>query len=440
MKLTSGFVLGAGAQALNLLGAVASRVLLWRLLGPQSYGGIALSLNIVTVISRMLSLGLVPATQHFGAKMSAARANLAFTAVSLSVIVGLVLTAGTYAMLPILTRTYLSDDAISSMALAWLASAILPILVSAVLSSLLLSWSRFAEYNIVAVVIGVGVPVLLLGANTVATPPLAAVAAHLISWLAACALSWHFVRAALRGGQWSWDLARRLLKYAMQCWPTVIVAVGTARLATLMGVVFVGPLEIGYFILAINVAEALFSMLSPVSQVLFTHVSANEGTSFGIAARALRLAVLIFSIVTLLYLAVGKPVFLFVLGGDALPAWRLSLILLAAGMMHALARIMASIAAGIGRPELNLVALGSEVGILIVAIPALAEQYGIVGLAVCSTAGATVAALIGTAQVCRIMKVTPAVLWIVTRDDVLYLGKRLQDTALALYRRLRSAR
>lgn len=426
MRLASGFLLGAASQGLNLLGAIATRILLWRLLGPQAYGGVAISLNVVTVISRVFSFGLAPATQHFGSKLDSRRASVGVTALRLGIATGVLLTLATYGCLPLL-GSYLGDEPTATLAMLWLAAGILPVVVTAILMSLLLSWGRYAHYNLVATTIGTGVPVLLVAASAFTNPTAAAIGAHLTCWAVAVALGWLFTRPATAGGHWQPDLARLMTTYGLASWPTIILAVGAARLATLLGVSYVGVLEIGYFILAVNVTEALFTIFSPTSQLLFTQVSAREAASFGVARRAARLSTPIFLGVAVLYAGLGKPVFVFALGDDAVPAWPLSLILLLAATMHALTRITASINAGLGRPHLNLIALGCEVATLLVLLPLLAPGLGATGLALASVASAAVGLVVGTVQVCSTMRVTPRGLWVPSPEDIAFLRRRLGE-------------
>jgi O-antigen/teichoic acid export membrane protein len=165
-------------------------------------------------------------------------------------------------------------------------------------------------------------------------------------------------------------------------------------------------------------------------------VSADESGWSRTASRALRLAILTFIVIGGVYALIGKPFFLLILGETARPAWTLSLMLIVVSIIHALTRITSSIAAGVGRPRLNLVALVGEIATLLVLVPFACPAYGVVGLAASSAAGALAALLIGTVQLCRIMHVSPAELWVPTLADLSYLRRHASDRSRQLLERL----
>jgi O-antigen/teichoic acid export membrane protein len=427
MSSTRGFLLGAGAQGLNLLGAMVSRVLIWRLLGVEAYGGVAFSLNLVTVISRSLSPGIAPATQYWAAKTHAHRDDVARVATTIGVVVAAVLVVGTYAAMPLLARHYFPADSRVAPTFAWLALGIFPVVVTSVLASLLLAWTRFGAYNLVALVTGIFVPVIMLLATLVVPPVTAVVAAHLVCWFAAAALALVFTAGPVHAGRWNGDLVRPMLKFALQSWPNIVMSVGAARLVSVVGLAFVGDVQFGFYILAVNVTEALFAMFAPIGQILFTRVSNSEAASFAVVARSMRLAVLTFTLLSVGFILAGKPVLLLVLGDSAAPAWPIALIVLGSAGAHAIMRIMTSVLAGMGRPTLNTVALGVEIAVLALCIVPLGMRFGATGLAVCGVIGAAAALLVNMVQLCRVMHVGPITLFVPSLGDVRFAMSRVGE-------------
>jgi O-antigen/teichoic acid export membrane protein len=425
MSSTRGFLLGAGAQALNLLGAMISRVLIWRLLGVEAYGGVAFSLNLVTVISRSLSPGIAPATQYWAAKPHLNRDDVARVATTIGVVVAILLVAGTYAVMPLLSRYYFPADSRVAPTFAWLALGIFPVVVTSVLASLLLAWARFGAYNLVGLVTGIFVPLLMLLATLFARPVPAVIGAHLVCWFGAAAVALYCTAGRVRAGRWDRKLVGPMFKFALQSWPNIVMSVGAARLVSVVGLAFVSDVQFGFYILAVNITEALFAMFTPIGQILFTRVSNSEAASFAVVARSLRLATLTFTLMCVGFVLVGKPVLLLVLGESAAPAWPIALVVLGSAGAHAMMRIMTSVLAGMGRPTLNTVALATEVAVLAVCIVPLGTRFGATGLAICGVIGATAAFLVNAVQVCRVMQVSPVKLFVPLAGDVRFALARV---------------
>jgi O-antigen/teichoic acid export membrane protein len=351
--------------------------------------------------------------------------DVARVATIIGVAVAAVLTVASYASLPLLSRYYFPADSSVAPTFAWLALGIFPVVVTSVLASLLLAWARFGAYNLVALVTGIFVPLLMLLATKFVPQVPAVIGAHLVCWFGAAAVAVACTALPIRSGSWDGQLARPMLKYAIQSWPNILMSVGAARLVSVVGLAFVGDIQFGFYILAVNITEALFAMFTPVSQILFTRVSNSEAASFAVVARSLRLATLTFSLMCLGFVLVGKPVLLLVLGESAAPAWPIALIVLGSAGAHGMMRIMISVLAGMGRPTLNTVVLGTEVAVLAICIIPLGNAYGTTGLAVCGVIGATAALLVSASQVCRILRVGPGILFFPRTSDVQFAIARV---------------
>jgi O-antigen/teichoic acid export membrane protein len=308
----------------------------------------------------------------------------------------------------------------------FLAFGVMPIVLGGLLAALLIPWGRILAYAVIQVVPGVLVLGVFAALVALVGPLAAAVAGHLVAWGTALGYNLWVLRQELRGGRFQWTLASRILRYGFVVWPNVVLAIGTARTAVLLGAGYVAAADIGFFVVALNLVDGVFAFHAPIGQLLFTRVSERERQSFAITQESMRVSVFGLLAVSAVFVAVGRPVLLILFGNQFADSWHLALILIGTGVCHSLMRVLNNFLAGMGRPSRNTITLAAETALLLVLVPALAHSGSIIGLAVASAASAFAALIIATFQTCRVMRCSPAALYMTRRSDLTKLHRRVR--------------
>ncbi len=426
MRLFRGFLVMSASQVATLGATLVSRVLMARLMGPVGYGGFGVGINLVAVLSKALAFGAPPAVQYYASKKQESREDFLRTVLGLALALSVALTGFAVLVLPRLAAFYFNQQPIAASMYPILAFGVFPIVLGSTLASVLIPWGRISVYAAIqfvpSAIVLVGFVVLL----TLRPPLEAAVVAQLIAWAAALLYNAWVVRAELKGGRFRWDLAKRIARYGLVIWPNVLLGIGTARIAVVMGAVFVTGAEIGYFVVALNVVEGILAFHAPVGQLLFARVSERERQAFGIAQESMRVSVFVLVSLSLVFVVIGRPFLVAIFGREFAASWPLALVLIGTGVCHALMRVLNNFVAGMGRPSLNTITLAVETGLLIALIPLLAASGSALGLAVASLSSAIAALIVATTHACGIMRCSPATLYVTRRSDLAKLGRRVQ--------------
>ncbi|SCG68642.1 O-antigen ligase family protein [Micromonospora coxensis] len=189
-----------------------------------------------------------------------------------------------------------------------------------------------------------------------------------------------------------------LIRYALTCLPGVLAAISSARLDQVVGLPLIGARELGYYAVAVSLAELPMVVATAARTVL---MGRPAGESSRDTTQVARLAVLASVVICgLLALSAGFAVPL-VFGADFTPAVAPTVILCAGTLLYACMTIYSAALLAHNRPGWSSAALvtGSVVGIL--ALLALAP-LGAVGAALASLAGYAVAMIIAGVAVGRV--------------------------------------
>ncbi len=383
-------------------------------------------LNLVTVTSKVLAFGSAPAVQYYASKGRESRADCLRTVLGLGMALGGAVTAFSILVLPGLLGDYFNQQPVAASVYPFLAFGVLPIVLGGVLASLLIPWGRIFAYAVIQLVPGAFILVFFAVSLAVMGPLAAAVAGHLVAWGTALGYNLWVLRAEMRGGRYQWSLANRIVRYGFVVWPNVVLAIGTARAAVLLGAGYVAGADIGLFVVALNLVAGAFAFHAPMGQLLFTRVSERERHSFAITQESMRVSVFVLLVVWAAFVAAGRPILLVLFGSQFAGAWHLALILVGTGVCHSLMRVLNNFLAGMGRPSRNTITLAVETALLLVLVPVLAHSSSIIGLAVASVCSAFVALLVATLQTCRTMRCSPMALYVTQPADLFKLHRRVR--------------
>jgi O-antigen/teichoic acid export membrane protein len=379
----------ASAQVLNLGLVFIGRIVLARLLGVAAFGAFGAALNAVTVLSRVLSFGSASASQFYAGKGDFDRKQILGTSLAISSIVSLFAGAILSATHGMVASTFFSEHPsglIAYQALVWFVPLVI---LTMNLGVLLIPFGLVGKYGQTQVLQGgmFLVPCVILA---LFVPGLqASVIGQALVWVATFAfVSWHLWRTA-RGLSFCAELAHQMVKYGFKAWPNVCLNIGIARIATLIAAIYLGSVELGIFVLAMNLVEAACSPQIAAGQLILNR--AASGSESGATLRMMRLSVGYFACVAIVLVGFAWTLLPLVFGREFAPVRDVIGIVAITGAAHAMMKTIANFAAGQGKPQLATLGLLFESTALAVLLPTLAPQFGIIGVA---WAGA-VSALLG---------------------------------------------
>ncbi|MEU3453001.1 O-antigen ligase family protein [Micromonospora sp. NPDC006766] len=189
-----------------------------------------------------------------------------------------------------------------------------------------------------------------------------------------------------------------LVRYALTCLPGVLAAISSARLDQIIGLPLIGARELGYYAVAVSVAELPMVIATAARTVLMGRPASGDPRA---ANQVARLAVLASAVVcVLLAVSAGFAVPL-VFGADFAPAVLPTAILSAGTLCYACMSVYSAALLAHNRPGWSSTALvtGSLVGVLALLVLA---PLGAVGAALASVAGYAVAMIIAGVAVDRV--------------------------------------
>ncbi|MCP4547818.1 MAG: oligosaccharide flippase family protein [bacterium] len=432
MRLLKGYILTSTSNVIKILAALIARTIMARLLGPVHYGGFGVGLNMATLLSRVLTFGCLPAAQYYGSKQDVSRRDHLRTSLLLGLVVALFVTGVGVLLVPSLLEGFWTRQPIGLEVFSQMAPFLGLVILGNVMGIILIPWNRVLQYTIGQLLLGVLIPVVFLTALPFVLPLQAAVLAQISVWLIALIYNVIVMRRELSGGRFHPAHARKMVRYGLLTWPNVILNVGGARLAVLLGAYYLGQMQVGLFIVGLNISEAIFGFHSSLGQLVLSRVSEEETAAFKVTQQVMRLSVILLVTISLLYIAVGKPLLILIFGAEYTASWSLSLILLITGGAHSLGRVSGNFLAGLGKPSRNTITLSGEVLCLILLIPILTARMDTLGLAWASAIAASVSLLISVIQTGRLMECGVRELLLPKPGDLSLCGRLLRTVGISL--------
>ena len=383
MKFIKILSLSFGVKILSLAILLISRILTAKILSPADFGSVGNALNLITIISRWGSLGSGPATQFAASKYSSKKNSLLIYAIIFSVFTGITALLIFYYFEAEISSSQFKNDQSSTAFLRFIPW--LPVInLSMTLPLLLMGLGRFKEYFFTQVLpLLFQVVVISLAYNRQNAFELI-IWAQVISWFSTVAITLVFIDYKNFGFEFDGKLFEIYSKYALKAWPQVILQFGISRFAVLIGSYFLSSQNLGYFILASNLAESFLILSTSLTPLIFNRI-ASGGPDFSFLGKSLRFSGLSFILVWPIVTCLGKPVFLLIFGLAYDPSWNLFLLLLISTMFHALNRICMNYIAAMGK---NTILSGIQLAQLVLLFLGgfwACSVFGITGLCYAST-------------------------------------------------------
>ncbi|MEX2283736.1 MAG: oligosaccharide flippase family protein [Gemmatimonadota bacterium] len=415
-------------NALNILVVFAQRIVLARLLGPAALGAFGIALNASTILSRWLSFGVGPSTQYFASKSVLRERNVLGTSLALTLVVAVLGSSIAYVASPFLKSTVFAQQP-DGWQIFWRFLPYLPAMQFAMVTAVfVLGRNLTAQYAVIQFVPNLLFLIVLLYAALFHGALQHAIAGQQVLWASAAVIGIVYAYAQESRARPDLAVGKDMVQYAMASWPVVFLRFGTARISVVLGALYVGAHDLGQYVVAVGLAEALLIGQGALSQLLLNRVSDAGSKADDLFLRLMRLLTGGLLVAWLVTALVGKPFFLLAYGPAFAPAWSLFTLLMGMSITRGLFQIQLSYLAGRGRPALGSLAQSTEFIVLLVLIPPIAATLGVTGLAIVTIIASMAGLIVATIIVQRQTGVRLADMFLPRSEDVLMLRDRFRKS------------
>jgi O-antigen/teichoic acid export membrane protein len=370
------------------LTSLASGPILAHVLGPQARGIMAAVLAPLFVASFVASLAIPDATVYVIAGLGTPIRRAANMATLMLIPLGAVASVAIWLAAPILMHG--TPEAIPTLrAVVW----VLPFLMIALMQRGAIMGNRnyrlaslersTAAFGRLGLIIGFA----LVGVLTATT----AVWANIAPNLAAMALLFVIIRrvkSTSSGGPSGRVLFKKMGAYALKGWGGVSANLVNWRLDQAFLPALTHATQLGYYAIAVSLAEIPSMMIGATKNVVFSEASHRKDPR--IAARSTRTVILISIIIDLAVAILAKPIIVILFGHSFLPAVSMARILLLGNVPWIAEVVLAAGLLSSGRPGLRSSGQIVSAAITVVGLILLVPVLGAIGAAWVSLAAYTI--------------------------------------------------
>jgi O-antigen/teichoic acid export membrane protein len=433
-RFSGGVAVLFSARVFGAVVGIVNGILLARLLGPAGKGEYYILVLVPATAMVLLQLGLPHAFNYYSARGQTR--GITWRAVAATVLLSAVAAAIVAAIVPVVHDTVLEGAEPSLIALAFLS---LPLALFATFATGIVMGRKAVRWyvgvNIAYPLVSTILLVVLVGGFglSVTGAIFVYLVANLIQAVGFAVATARVMRAVENPAPVG---TRELSGYGLRFYPSSLAEFFSYRVdAYLLAFLIANSSEaLGYYSMAVGLAEMVFFFPTAVSTLFFPHVA---GAARGDADRQVplvsRVTTLVTAVVAVLLIPAAAVMIALIL-----PAFRASmapLIVLLPGVVAlSTANVVVGYLTGIGRPgvasTINLVALAVNIGVNLVMIPIL----GIVGAAAASLLSYSLTAILVTAAAARASGSPLHQFWIPRGDDARFV----LATILGLLQRLRT--
>lgn len=407
---------------------IATGVLLARELGPELRGALAAAILIPSLLAPLAVLGLVESAGYFTARRTIPEGELLGSALLLTVGFGVIATAISAALIPLVLTAQQSSDTLVS---AYIFLASLPLsMLAIVLASYVSGCHRYAWVQMLRVAVVLLAAVGLFGAALaghldVRTGVLSYVGANVISAGLAAIMAKRLLHERLTASR---SAARQLLAFGVRSFASTTAWRLNERIDQPIIAALLAPAQLGLYVTAVTLSSLA---LLVGSSVIFVALPVMASLADAEQRRRLACAVIgvtltASALLTLPLLAATGSLIHLLFGADFVPVTPVARILLVASVVLSVNRAIESVLLGIGRPgdaakaeilTLPVTALG-----LIVLLPLI----GLIGAAWTSLVAYLTAFVLMSRRAAAALGTTRRDLLLPGRKDVTEVVRRLR--------------
>jgi O-antigen/teichoic acid export membrane protein len=333
MKFLRSFSYTFLTKLLSMVLLLISKVILARVLGPADLGSFGNALNLTTLIARWGSFGIVPATQFISGKYADSKKEILAIATASSLGLGILNMLLIYVFRSNISEWHFVDDQVGMHLFEQMTLCLPILLLSMALPIILLGKGNYKAYATSQLLPLAGQTVILSLALLGTVILQIAVLAQITYWLLMAVISW------IQNGYTQFfsvpdaKLTRTFLRKAISMLPLVMLQYGIARFTILIGSHYLSREDLGYYILASNIAETFIIVYTAITPIIFNRTIAKR-SDLSFLVRVAGFSNFFMVIVFLVMLWIGKPVFLYLFGSAYDKSWPFLLLLFPGIIMH----------------------------------------------------------------------------------------------------------
>lgn len=424
MKFIKNTLVTFSVQITATVLTIVATITIARVLGPSGKGAYSLTILVPTLLFLLGTLGIQIANTYFVGSKKYKATDLASNSLVSALGLGIILAVGFLTYFHFYHPSFLRD--IDPLHLV-IAVSVLPFhLLSSYFAYLLLGEQKVNQYNLVhafpSSVLLVLVLVLLLGFKT-------GLLGAILSWAAAMfmsgLLSILLVRK-LTSIRWSFHpkLFKESVGFGIKGYLGNIVQFLNFRLDMLLVAFFMNVAFVGYYSIAVAMAEALWLFPSAVAVVVFGRTPGLSAEEANISSpRVCRNTLFIITLAAVALFFLARYIIAILFGSAFLPALQPFWILLPGIVALGASRAVGSDIAGRGKPIIMLVPAAISLAVNIPLNLLLIPRWGIAGAAFASTISYIIAAIVVIVIFLRISKNSWVDTLILKRQDLkIYTG------------------
>ena len=381
--------------------SLASGVILARALGPNGRGIYALALLAPSVLVLVANLGVSNALVYH-----LARRTYPFDTV-IGQVISLALLLGVGAMAVLVGVSHFFGHVLLpgvSEQLILMAGAAIPL---SLFFYFCLSFTQgvqaFWAFNSLYMVNAAALLVLLAFLVVAPRSVTVAVAAWTLSWVPTALLGLYWLsRWGRLNARFDWHVSRALLRFGIVGYLSFLTNYFNLRLDTFLVNIFKNATQVGFYAVAVGLAETIWYISTSAATVLAPRVAAGESTESDESTAQVCRVVFATSILAALLLGVTAPVIIRILFGSGFAPSVTAVWLLLPGVVTlSVARVLSSYLLGRNRQVVDLVAsLAGVVGTLALDL-LLIPRFGFAGAAAASSVAYTVTLAVNLTWVVR---------------------------------------
>jgi O-antigen/teichoic acid export membrane protein len=386
--------------------AVLTGPILARALGPAGRGALAAVLNPIALSTYVLNFGVPEALTYVVAKKRSTTAMGNRLALMLGAIIGTLCAGGLIALTPVLLRKYPEQHK-----LFILLALLLPLEMGVgMLRYVAQARGRFELmtrerwFSVLSRLVLI-VAAALAGTLTVAS---AAWFTHGTAVLATLLLiPILFARESRRTEprQTQGQITRFVLRYGLVTWVGTVGGVLVMRLDQVLLTPLAGPKELGFYAVAVSVAEVPLLALLAVRDVIFSATTDRDDPT--IVARAARATIMLSVPLCLIGILLAPLLLPPIFGAGFGPSVRMAQVLFLGTIPNGVAMVLSAGLLASGRPGLASRAQLAAAGVTVVALFALVPSLGAIGAAYASLIAYLVSALLVSLALVRVSGLKP---------------------------------
>lgn len=419
------------------LGLITS-IILARTLGPTGRGIYALIILIPTVMLRLGSLGIEAANVYFTGSKRYQIKDIISNSLLSSILLGLVLISLFWGIAHLnIFHRFLNSNQINPFYL-WLVVLTVPLsLLSRFLNSIFLGKEEIVKYN----KINIFRSVLQLVAIVVFLVILKqGVAGAVFSYIFTIISVTLFIVLLIKKGtpigiSYNQNLLKDSIKYGLKAYFGNLAQFLNYRLDMFLVAAFLTPAAVGYYSVAVGIAEKLWMLPGAIATVLFPRISSlKDAEANNLTPRVACFTFLITFVASLILAILAQPLIKILFGPAFLPSVTPLLILLPGIIALSGCKVLTADLAGRGKPQFgtyaSFVSLGVNVPLNLWLIP----KWGISGAAFASSVAYIIATIVVIIAFVKISKRSWSDILLIYRRMEVTLGQWMKAKTKALLR------